>query len=159
VQGAGLEQVGDAGEHLRVIEGLDDEVPGTALQRRPFALGGDVGGEHEDRQVVVRVDQRQQALHERKAVQGGHVEVEQDQVGLELCVERLDPRRVGGGVNVSVARQLEQLLEHQHVAGFVVDDHDPARARCRVVHEGGSSGSRMPSSSRAKRATSSGLVT
>ncbi len=154
VQGAGVEQVGHAGEHLLVVEGLEDEVLGDAPQRRPFALAADVGGEHENREVVVGVDQRRQPLHDREAVQDGHVEVEQDQVGPDLCVERLDPGGVGGGVNLSIAGQLEQLFEHPHVAGFVVDDQDSVNAGGRVAHEAGSWGSKMPSSTRAKRAMS-----
>jgi len=55
-----VEQVAHACERLDMVEWLGDEVGGAALQRCAPALERGVGGQHDDRQVILLVDELRQ---------------------------------------------------------------------------------------------------
>jgi hypothetical protein len=101
-----------------------------------------------------------QALHDREAVHDRHVQVEQDDVGQEGAVERLGLGRVTGGVDIAVAGVFEQPLQHEHVAGFVIDDQDPMTGARGIAHDAVSGlASRRSSMTFRNLVRSSGFVT
>ena len=64
------------------------------------------------------------------AVEVGHVEVEEDDVGVELGEQALDLPGVGGAVDLGVADAFQDPFEEADVGVLVVDDEDsgvPAR--------------------------------
>src|SRR5205807_8519171 len=126
VKQPGLEQVVAPEEDLGRIEGLAQEVFGPAGQGALLRLRSDVGREHQDREERIGRERLLEVLHRHEPVPLRHVEVEQDQVGLELGDQGFDLARVGRALEVGVAgNPPERALEEMDVDFLVVDDQDP----------------------------------
>ena len=89
-----------------------------------------VGGEHDDRDLGVLGGQPADGAD---AVQDGHVQVEQDRVGLVLGheVQRLLPVR-GGADHLDVGQPVEQQDQALAHAGLVIGDDDAQRRPSRL---------------------------
>ena len=81
MQLAGLQQVLDALEHLAHVERLGDEVASSRREPALAHLGVQVAGENQERNPVRGLDAGHEALHDAEAVQPGHVQIEQNQIG------------------------------------------------------------------------------
>ena len=83
-----------------------------------LAIGGD---EHEQRRLDVH-----QALDHRKAVEAGHLDVEEDEVGL-VGLDLADRLAAvgGGGDDFDIVMGLEPQLQALRREGFVVDQNGP----------------------------------
>ena len=130
----GLEEVTNPEEDLDLIERLRQEVLRAALEHPPLRLDRHVGRQHQNRHIGLALHQRLDPREDLEPVQVGHREVEQDEVGPKLGVERQRLARVRRGPHVGVALALEQPLEEQHVGGLVVDDQDPCGLEGLLIH-------------------------
>ena len=134
VQRAGLQQVTDAQHDLDRVERLGPDVAGTQLQGALLDGRVPVARDDEHRQLP---DGGQQVLHQLEqgeAVEPGHVQVEDEQVGLVLAQQPHHLERIDGGVDARVAAAVEQARQQRQVLALVVDDED---ARCRDGRLGG----------------------
>ena len=125
MQAPSLQQVSDPEEHLDGVEGLDHEVLGAHRQRPAPGLGRDVRGEDQDRGVRPFGDEVPELLQHGESVRVGHEQIQKEQIGLELLVQRHGPARVGRARDIRVAVLLEQALQEAHVGRLVIDDQEP----------------------------------
>ena len=95
VEEARLEQRLDAQQQLVLLERLVDEVLGAARQRLAPRFRRQVARQDQDRQVR-RLGDLVQLVHHLEPVHVRHVQVEQDEIGPVLDVERADLARVVG---------------------------------------------------------------
>ena len=103
VQPARLEEIADAQQHLELLERLGEKVPRARRQGPSLRLRGRVGRQHDDRQVGVGGDLRLELSEHRHPVEVRHHQVEQDEVRLEVTIERQDATRIGRGGELAVA--------------------------------------------------------
>ena len=165
--GLGLRGGFRGGEQRRVHAGVEDRQPAYRRAQRPGDLGvvgvlGEVaaraGPERVQDRAVVRVcaehDDRDlgvlggQPADGADAVQDGHVQVEQDRVGVVLGheVQGLLPVR-GGADHLDVGYRVEQQDEALAHAGLIIGDDEAQRCpRRRGGHEAMVSGWRRGSS-------------
>ncbi len=68
-------------------------------------------------------------LDDRDPVQVRHHQIEQDQIGLELAIQREDLPRIRGALDLAVAGLRQHTLEKPHVRRLIVDDEDPGVGR------------------------------
>jgi hypothetical protein len=85
VQQPHFEHVADARPDLDQIERLADEILCAGLQRAQLVTG--LGGDHEDRKVIVRIVGLERFNH-LEPVHAGHLQVEQDQVVAVPAMQR-----------------------------------------------------------------------
>ena len=90
VQVPGLEQISDPEQDLVHLERLGHEVLRALGERAAAGLLGRVAGQHQHRQIALRLDDLGQTLQHRDAVEHRHVQVEEHQVGLLLGEESQD---------------------------------------------------------------------
>ena len=135
VEEAGLQEILNAQEDFRPVQGLREEIPGAGGEGPASGFRGDVGREDEDGKVRTLGDERLELLHDREAVELWHEQIQEEQVGPELTEQRQDLARVGRARDVHVAGAVQQALEEVDVGRLIVRDQDP-RALERVrVHD------------------------
>ena len=123
VHEAHFQHVADTGQHLQPLEWLAEKVLGPGLQGVQTGLHVGLGGKHQHRHIGVRLD-KAQLLHDLKAVQVGHVDVQQYQVEMVPGIQFRHFPRLGGAVDLAVARALEHPFQQPHVGDLIVDDQD-----------------------------------
>ena len=133
VQRARLEQVAHPQQHLGAVERLGEKVLGAGGQRAFLCVGAEIGGEHDHRQEHAFGERGAECGEHGDAIEMGHVEVEEEQVGLELQAPLDRLPRVRERVHLGHARGFQHPLEQPHVRFLVVDHEDPRlghRERC-----------------------------
>ena len=112
------------------VERLLQEIERATLCGLDGRGDGSVTGDHDDLRRPVEIVEARERF---EAVEPGHLHVEEDQMGMELRVERdgLAAGRRDPDLEILV---LEDLFERLPDAGFVVDDedamtHDPPSSR------------------------------
>ena len=103
VQPACFEEIADAQQDLELLERLGEKVPRARREGPSLRLRGRVGRQHDDRQVGVGGDLRLELSEHRHPVEVRHHQVEQDEVRLEVTIERQDAARIGRGGDLAVA--------------------------------------------------------
>ena len=88
-----LDEVAHAQQQLDLLEGLGEEIARAGFERRPLALARHVGGENEHRQVRLGPLLLEPPEH-FDAVEVGHPQIQQDQIGLERRAEPENLARV-----------------------------------------------------------------
>ncbi len=121
VQQAHFEHVAHARQHFGQIEGLADEVLCAGLQRAELVAR--LGGQHEDREIVVLVDVTQ-AFHHLESVHARHLEIEEDETEAVRAVKLADLVRIPRGRNRRVAGAAQRVLEQRDIGRLIVDDQD-----------------------------------
>ena len=122
VQQPHLQHVVDARPHFDQVERLADEILRAGLQRAQLVAR--LGGDHEHRQIAVRVVGLE-AFHHLESVHAGHLQIEQDQVVVVLAVQRADLAADSVvDVDARVAGVAQHLLEQADVGLLIVDDQD-----------------------------------
>ena len=121
VQQTHFQHVADARLDFDEVERLADEILGARLQRSQLVSG--LRRQHDDRQVAVG-GIRLQAFHHVKAVETGHLEVEQYQVVAVPAMQRADLERIHRRTYARIAGLAQQLREQADVGFLVVDDQD-----------------------------------
>src|SRR4026209_2648744 len=91
-----LEKIVDPQDHFRMIERFRDQILRAEHQGAAFGLDGDICGQDENREIVVRGNRRVEPFYDGKSIQMRHVQVEKHQIGLELEVKRERLSTVGG---------------------------------------------------------------
>ena len=134
VEKSHLDQIAHAQEQLDLLEGLGDEIARAGLERRSLALARHVGGQHEHGQIRLGPPRLEASQH-LDAVEVGHAEIQQDQIGLELGAEPEHLARVARAPELPIAGVAEQLLQETHHRPLVVDDQDPGVAEQLRHHE------------------------
>ena len=125
VQRARLEQVAHSQQHLGAVERLGEKVLGAGGQRAFLRVGAEIGGEHDHRQEHAVGQRGAQRGEHGDAVEMGHVEVEEEQVGLELQAPLDRLARVRERVHLAHAGGFQHALEQPHVRFPVVDHENP----------------------------------
>ena len=100
VQQPHFQHVVDARLDFDQVERLADEILRAGLQRAQLVAG--LGGDHEHRQVAVRIVGLEGFDH-LESVHAGHLQVEQDQVVAVLAMQRADLVRIHGRGDAGVA--------------------------------------------------------
>src|SRR5688500_424812 len=98
MQVAGLEQVLDSQRDVGRVERLGDELACSEPQRLSPYLGRAVTREDGDREIGVCRNRLRELREHPEAVESRHVEVEEDQVGLDGPIELRRLQRVSRGV-------------------------------------------------------------
>jgi hypothetical protein len=156
VQRARVEQVLDPEQHLEPVERLGQKVLGAGLERTLLRLGRRVRGQHQHRQEHVARDR--ELADDRDPVQVRHHQVEQDQVGRPLAVERPHLARVGRAADLAIAGLGQHALEESDVGRLVVDDEDPGLPEIDARHDDRTAPTSSSSRSARNWDTTSGLV-
>ncbi len=115
------EQGADPGQERLLVERLREEVVGAGLDR-PHANLRVVRGQHHDRQERRSLVLAQPPAH-LEPVHAGHLDVEQDEVGLARLHPLQRLRAGGGGYDVEAVRRQDRL-EQARVLRHVVDGED-----------------------------------
>ena len=123
-QRTGLEEVGQAEEELGVAKGLGQEVVGSEGEGSLSGRVGDVGGQHDHRDVAVVRDQGGETGHHLEPVEARHVEIEQHQVRLEAAEPFHGHQGIVDRQQVRIAGLLQHVAQHRQVRLLVVDDQD-----------------------------------
>ncbi len=110
-----------------------DEIARPGLERRPLAFARDVGGQDEDGQVRLR-PLLLETLEHLDAVEIGHPQIQQDQVGPERGAVPENLARVTRTPEIRVAGMREQLLHEAHHGPLVVDDQNRGVAKRLKLH-------------------------
>ena len=121
VEAAGADEVPDAEQGFGDREGLGEEVSCSGGEGSLFGLRGDVGGDDDDGQVR-GFGQLVELSKDLVAVGWGHVQVKENDVGLEAVHPVEDLGRVRGAEHVFDSDAVQQLGEHRDIQRFVVDD-------------------------------------
>ena len=119
----------DAGEQLRPVERLADEVVGAGVEAVDDVLRRAAAGQEEDREVGP-CGVTAEPAGDLVPVELGQADVQEDQVGVVLA-DRAEARLAVGHADNCVSVALEDRLE-QRAVGCVVLDHEddgPRRAR------------------------------
>ena len=119
-----LHRVADDDEHFVVLERLGDVVERAALHRRDRALDRRVGGDDDDREVLV---DPLQLVERRDAVEARHHDVDDRRVERQRA-RQLEPLGAGRRQPHVVALARQQRLENLAHDLLVVDDEDRAVA-------------------------------
>ena len=109
VEAARVQEVSNPQHDLEAVERLRQEVLGAGLEGALLRVAGRVGREHQNRQEDVFGNVR--LLDDRDPVQVRHHQVEQDEIGLKLAVERDHLTRVRRALDVPVAAFRQHALE------------------------------------------------
>jgi hypothetical protein len=118
---------GDAGQHFGRVGGLRDVVDRSRLERAEFLLGHLHRGHEEDRNVR-RLRTLLEALAGRDAVQAGHDQIDQDQVGRGVLQQR--QRAAPTLRHEHIVAGLGQRVEEEgEIRGGVIDDEHASRGR------------------------------
>ncbi len=123
VQGPGVQQVADPQDHLDAVQRFGEEVGGSGMKGPVARLAGHVGGQDEHRQERVGGQGLLQFVEDVEAVAGGHVQVEQQQVGVDLQAPWDGVAGVGDAVDLQNTDRPQDPVEQRHVGRFVIDDH------------------------------------
>ena len=124
MQGPGCEEVLDPDQHFVHVERLGDEVRRSHRQRALARLGRVIPRQHQDGEILGCGHPGPEALHHGYAVDLGHVEVQQQDVGFDLSEPRNGNPWIGDGRDLPVARDSQHALQDLHVGWLVVDDQD-----------------------------------
>jgi septum formation topological specificity factor MinE len=123
VQPPGVEEVSHLEHHFVAVERLGQVVVGAEVQGAVARHLPDVAREHHDWQESEPAACVPESPQDLKAVRSRHVQVEQDEVGLEFFEDSLGLRRVLQASNHGVLA-VQESLQHLDVVSTVVHDQD-----------------------------------
>ena len=135
VQQAHLKHVVNALVHFEQVKRFADEVA-----RARFKCGNLeawLGGQGQHRQVAVLFNFFQ-TLHDLKAVQAGHLQVEQDQIVIVLAVQRAHLFGQHGRTDAGVADVAQNRFQQFNIGGQIVNDQNLSAQDVFTVRHGGS---------------------
>ena len=126
-----IQQVAHPHQQLGAVERLGQVVAGPGTQGFKQVLLAMLGRQDHDRWQQGR-PQGLELLHDLKAIQVRHVQVEQDEVGLCVLIQADHPARVFHQHQLLIALHAQHLVEQLQVDWFVVHGHDAFAPRCSV---------------------------
>ena len=124
IEVAHLEEVADAQDDLGRVERLVDEVLGAHREGALLQMGVGVRRDEDDGQVAVGGQQRRELVEHPEAIEVGHVEVEQDQVGTMLLEQRARLLRVRGRDDALESGAPQQPVDDVDVLDLIVNGED-----------------------------------
>ena len=108
---ARLQQVADAQHDFDRIQGFGQEVCRPAGQRATLGLGRRIRGEHQDREVSIRRNERSQSFHDGKPVQVRHHQIKQNQIRLIFCIQLQGLTRISQALEMVVAIKFQNAFQ------------------------------------------------
>ena len=107
--------------HFDQIEWLGDKITGSCRQCAQFMVR--LGGNHQDRQVAIRLDFLK-FLHHLEAIHTRHLQIQQDQVIVVFLVQRAHFEWIGGGCQRNISGVAQQLSQHHHIGFLIIYNQD-----------------------------------
>ena len=124
----------DAEHDLGRVERLGEKVRCPRFQRLVLGFHGEFGSEHQDRKVAPGRNARGQLAHDRKTIQVGHVQVQHQEIGLGLQIQREHLPGVRGLGHLRISGLLKHRLQQLKIVLFIIDDEQPGIFQPLFVH-------------------------
>ncbi|MEI9892570.1 MAG: hypothetical protein WDN28_01270 [Chthoniobacter sp.] len=133
-QEAVLDEILDAQDDLRVIEGLGEKIFCPAGQRLALRLHRYISGENQNWEIIFQGDGGLELLQDGKSVHVGHVQVQQHDVGFHFQEKGERLARIRRAAHMMATRQRQDPFQQAHVGRLIVDDEDFGIAEVIVGH-------------------------